>query len=229
MVRFDTFLKRVRNNEILTDNKFELLTYDKGCNVITVMYKGAYFIVDDGYLAWSCNIPPFSATNKIDETRWSRWAESMCKDVECTFGILKGRWQILKTGVCVYGVDKVDDIWMTCCALHEWLLEIDRISGQWEDGALVSDWEGNLGRMDFDGLRQSIPNAIAQLSTNLDTQTYNLSDKGPGANAVGGVYCGKCGVEDDVGICTSRSVNSMSLAFFYDSLLFISQLFSFTI
>ena len=92
----------------------------------------------------------------------------MRKDVECTFGILKGRWRILKTGVRVYGVNKVDDLWMTCCALHNWLLEIDRISGRWEVGVLVSDWEGDLGRMDFDGLSQSIPNAIARLSTNLD-------------------------------------------------------------
>ena len=63
----------------------------------------------------------------------------MRKDVECIFGILKGRWRILKTGVQVYGVDKVDDVWMTCCGLHNWLLEIDGISGQWEDGVLVSD------------------------------------------------------------------------------------------
>jgi hypothetical protein len=35
--------------------------------------------------------PPLSVTNKIDETWWSRWVESMrSKDVECTFGILKG-------------------------------------------------------------------------------------------------------------------------------------------
>ena len=85
----------------------------------------------------------------------------MRKDVECTFGILKGRWRILQTGVRVYGVDKVDEIWLTCCALHNWLLDIDRISGQWNDGVLVSDWDGELGRMDFNGLHESIPNSIA--------------------------------------------------------------------
>jgi len=26
-----------------------------------------------------------------DEMRWSKWLESMRKDVECAFGILKGR------------------------------------------------------------------------------------------------------------------------------------------
>ena len=31
----------------------------------------------------------------MDEIRWSKWLESMRKDVECTFGIMKGRWRIL--------------------------------------------------------------------------------------------------------------------------------------
>ena len=161
IVRFDTFLTDVRAGRILTDNEFELLSYDKEGNVISVWYNGVYVIVDNGYLAWSCTVPPIFVTKKIDKTRWSRWVESMRKDVECTFGILKGRWRILKTGVHVYGVDKVDEIWLTCCALHNWLLDIDRISGQWNDGVLVSDWDGELGRMDFNGLHESIPNSIA--------------------------------------------------------------------
>jgi hypothetical protein len=85
----------------------------------------------------------------------------MRKDVECTFGILKGRWRILKSGVHVYGVDKVDEIWLTCCALHTWLLDINGVSNKWNDGVLVSDWEGNLGQMNCNGLREYIPNAIA--------------------------------------------------------------------
>jgi hypothetical protein len=99
MVRFDSFLTAVRASSILTDNEFELLLYDKEGNVISVRYNGVYVIVDNGYLAWSCTVPPLSTTNKIDEMRWSRWVESMRKDVECTFRILKGRWRILKTGV----------------------------------------------------------------------------------------------------------------------------------
>lgn len=33
------------------------------------------------------------------EIRFSAWLESLRKDVECTFGILKGQWRVLKTGV----------------------------------------------------------------------------------------------------------------------------------
>jgi hypothetical protein len=29
----------------------------------------------------------------VKDTRWSKWAESMRKDVECTFGILKGYYK----------------------------------------------------------------------------------------------------------------------------------------
>jgi hypothetical protein len=41
------------------------------------------------------------------------------------FGILKGHWRILKTGVHLGGVEVADKVWKACCALHNWLLEID--------------------------------------------------------------------------------------------------------
>ncbi len=139
-MRFDAFLTSIRDCHILTNNEFDLLLYNNGGSVISVWYKGVYVIVDNGYLAWSCTIPPFSIANKIDETRWLRLVESMRKDVECTFGILKGRWRILKSGVRVNGVDKVNQIWLTCCALHNLLLEVDRLSGKWNGGVLVRDY-----------------------------------------------------------------------------------------
>ena len=125
MVRLDQFISGIRDGLILQDNDFELLDYDRLGNVISVKYKGVYVIVDNGYLQWSCTVPPFTVTSDMDEIRWSKWLESMRKDVECTFGILKGRWRILKSGICIEGVDAVDKVWLTCCALHNWLLEID--------------------------------------------------------------------------------------------------------
>ena len=46
MVRFDAFLTNVRDGRILTD-KFELLSYDKEGNVISVWYNDVYVIVDN--------------------------------------------------------------------------------------------------------------------------------------------------------------------------------------
>jgi hypothetical protein len=96
MVRLDQFISGVQDGYPLQDNDFELLDYNHLGNVISVKYKGVYVIVDNGYLQWSCTVPPFTITSNMDETRWSKWLESMRKDVQCTFGILKGRWRILK-------------------------------------------------------------------------------------------------------------------------------------
>jgi len=61
----------------------------------------------------------------------SHWLESLRKDVECTFGILKGRWHILKSGTRLQGVKVSNKIWKTCCALHNWLLEVDVMDDDW--------------------------------------------------------------------------------------------------
>jgi len=132
-------------------------------------------------------VPPMTMTNKISNIWWSKWVESMRKDVECTFDILKGRFRILKTGIRLLGVMKVDDVWKTCCALHNWLLDIDGISAVWRNGVRIwgSDWTGPLGDLDFEGVREEVPNAIARLSTNLDPHNYDLSGVGPGEDITG--------------------------------------------
>ncbi len=92
MVCLDKFISGVWDWCLLQDNNFELLNYDHLGNVISVNYKGVYVIVDNGYLQWLCTVPPFTVTSNMNEICWSKWLESMRKDVECTFGILKGRW-----------------------------------------------------------------------------------------------------------------------------------------
>jgi hypothetical protein len=93
MVRFDKFISGIHDGLLLCENNFKLVLYDSNKNIVQTFYTGVYVIVDNGYLPWSCTVPPFSITNKIAKTRWLKWIESMRKDVECTFGILKGRWR----------------------------------------------------------------------------------------------------------------------------------------
>ena len=103
------------------------------------------------------------------------------------FGILKGRWRILKSGVRISGVDAVDYVWFTCCALHNWLLDIDGLSEKWVGGVgqCVSNWEGELGGLDFDGVHKDVPNALARLSENLGARNYDSSGLGPGLDVIG--------------------------------------------
>ena len=124
--------------------ELQLFERDLSGNTILVKYRGSWLIVDNGYLDWSVTVPPMKDPETYPELRWSKWLESMRKDVECVFGILKGRFRILKTGIRLHGVEAADKIWMTCCALHNFLLEEDGLDKEWENG-VPSDWEGNLG------------------------------------------------------------------------------------
>jgi hypothetical protein len=50
--------------------------------------------------------------------------ESIRKDVECTFGILKKRWRILDYGLQYYDMKFCEMIFTVCCELHNMLLDV---------------------------------------------------------------------------------------------------------
>ena len=222
MVRFDQFVSGIRDGKVLEDIEFQLYERDRFGKVITIKYRGGYVIVDNGYLQWSVTVPPFKVSNSESEIRWSKWLESMRKDVECTFGILKGRFRILKTGIRLHGAEVVDQIWLTCCALHNWLIDIDGLDNEWEGAIPVSDWTGTLGDHDFEGIEDQIPNEpppnpIARITTALEPRTYDVSGLGPGDDVHEGTIMltqddagdGLYKNEDDI-----RNVRDLPLGFF---------------
>ena len=95
----------------------------------------------------------------------------MRKDVECIFGILKGQFRILKTGIRVHCVDAADNIWMTCCTIDNMLLEID---------GLIEYWSGKLGLFYFDKNSEQITFALQRLDIPSLIHTYDSSGMGPG-------------------------------------------------
>ena len=98
-------------------------------------------------------------------------------------------------------------------------MDIDGISSQWKDGVLVSDWDGVLRLMDFDGLHESIPNLIARLNSNLNPHNYNLSNMEPGEDVVGEIYRGDSREEEEIELGQMMPVNSLSLVFFQRQLI----------
>jgi hypothetical protein len=55
-------------------------------------------------------------------------------------GHQKSRWRILKTGIRVHKRETVDNIWRTCCALHNLLLQVDGLDTDWDaDGQFDAD------------------------------------------------------------------------------------------
>jgi hypothetical protein len=176
LVRFDLLAAALHEgSSALCDLEFELYAYD-GEEVIKEKYKGGWLLVDNGYLNWGVTVPPLKESNTMAEWRFSKWLESMRKDVECTFGILKGRWRVLKAGIRVHGTEAADNIWKTCCALHNWLLEIDGIAEDYS-----SDWLGDLGTL----AASDMPEPMRRLLTNnaIPLENYDASAMGKGNDA----------------------------------------------
>jgi len=211
LVLFDEFVKGIHDGKILDDVTFELLEHGTNNESVTVTYRGAWLMVDNGYLRWSTTVPPLKNTVNYSEIRWSEWVESLRKDVECTFGILKGRWRILKTGIRIHGVAAVDKIWKTCCALHNWLLEIDGLDENWNNG-VASDWQGELGEHAEGDVRRHAPFAIQRLHYPAEIRGFDASGSGYGLDVNGGDVAAESDNESDSEGDSDGSLRTMVLA-----------------
>ncbi len=73
----------------------------------------------------------------------------------CTFGIME------ECRNRIHIVDKVDLVWLTCCALHNRLLDIVSLNSDWSGGVeadsttIESKWFGKLGRNYFEGIHKN--------------------------------------------------------------------------
>jgi len=88
-------------------------------------FKGAYLICDNGYSdKWIFQKP---LNNGIDmrSVYWSETLESVRKDVECTFGILKARFRILSQPVNYHTSSTVTAAMKAACTIHNMLLAWD--------------------------------------------------------------------------------------------------------
>jgi DDE superfamily endonuclease len=117
----DPFFKRIQTDHLYRNFEWEYRDTDGQVH----REKGAWLIVDNGYPDWTFLQCPPKSTMDDDEIRWGKMLESLRKDVERTFGILKQRFRIFKTGVTLQTFAIIDDAFHTACALHNYLLVRD--------------------------------------------------------------------------------------------------------
>jgi hypothetical protein len=134
----DDFLEAIRTNPLYTDAKYKLIRTD-GKWMIEV---GVWILCDGGYHRWrtmQCPLKPERLSNP-EEIALSKRMESIRKDVECLFGVLKARFRLLKLPFLYHGNNsksKCDNVFFTCCMLHNVLLQYDGLM-DWEADI---DWE----------------------------------------------------------------------------------------
>jgi hypothetical protein len=98
--------------------------------------SGGYLIVDGGYSTASWLMEPFGSGCSVEEKRWSEWLESVRKDIECTFGILKSRFRLFDMPLRFHYFKDIHNAWKMCLILHNMLITYD--------GNDLSDWEKNV-------------------------------------------------------------------------------------
>ena len=88
--------------------------------------KEVYLICESGYLWWPQLICPYTVgePHHTEGFFFSSNIESFQKDVKCTFGILKKRWRILNNGLQFCDIGDCNKIFIMCCYLHNYLLDV---------------------------------------------------------------------------------------------------------
>jgi len=126
----DDYPRRIRNGKYT-----EVVSYLLKADGTVMKCYGAYLLTDGGYPNEMFFINPDHFRVSRDEVLWSEWLESIRKDVECTFGIIKQRFRFLKYGVFYHHAMVIQNAMRTACGLHNMLLAYDGLDG--ED----ADWE----------------------------------------------------------------------------------------
>lgn len=139
IVKFDGFVSAINELQLYQDVEFNVVT----SGGVEVAQRGLYLISDGGYHKWRCLQCPMKHTSKHKEAMWSKWVESVRKDVECVFGILKGRFRCLKLPIFFQSKELIDSMFFTCCILHNILLNVDGYDVRWEKNV---NWQGQAGQ-----------------------------------------------------------------------------------
>jgi hypothetical protein len=139
--RYDGFIDKVRTDALYTSAIWPLNTASG-----TVQRTGAYIICDGGYHKWYELICGVKNTSSQPITLWSCQLESVRKDIECCFGILKMRFCILAKPVQYHSktpyefLSKANNVMYSCCILHNWLLSYDGLDTLWTEEDYLSTW-----------------------------------------------------------------------------------------
>ena len=133
----DTFPVDVWNGDKFRQLRYTL--YSK--QGVPVIYQGVWLAVDGGYQKVACFINPMHNRYGFPEVAFSEWLESVRKDVECAFVILKIRFRFLRGFVLYQEPETIEAAFKTAAMLHNMLLDWDELNDfQWEN----IDPDGNL-------------------------------------------------------------------------------------
>ena len=148
--------------------------------------RGGYIIVDGGYVDSICFIDPDKNRINKQSVLWSEWLESVRKDVECFFGVLKIRFRFFRNGIGYHTREDIEAAFKTACTLHNMILLFDGLHTfrGWEnvdwteldpEGDDVDDEDFEENDLPED---ESLPNLEESIEVSLQTPKRRLDKSG---------------------------------------------------
>jgi hypothetical protein len=172
IVKYDEHVMKVKDGELYSSEKFHLYNSEGELEE----HEGLYFICDGGYHKWRCLQCPMKHTSDLASAHFSTCLESVRKDVECVFGILKKRFRILKNAVELHNQKEIDNVFFTCCILHNVLHHYDGYDVRWEEHIEWDnqDPDGEYDKL-YDGPQQRLIRLRAEARVAQSTQLVGFT------------------------------------------------------
>eukprot|EP00965_Chrysotila_dentata_P103545 3417781-Pleurochrysis_carterae.AAC.1 len=139
---------------LYANSTFNMLDDDGG----VLVQRGLHAMTNAGYCRWLCLMYLLRHPLTLRERRCSKRCESVRKDTECTFGVLKKSFYILKAGFHFRTALKIDNVFFPCCVLHNMLLHNDDLD---TIGAREGDWKEVDFGLDQEQIRRDIEEEAA--------------------------------------------------------------------
>lgn len=109
----------------------ELLLLERECVPYSISgenFEKLFLLVDGIYPTWSRFVKTVGFPVTPMQKAFSAWQESVRKDIERAFGVLKKRFRVLKNGVRAHILERINDQVITCVILHN-MQVAERVSG----------------------------------------------------------------------------------------------------
>jgi hypothetical protein len=135
VVRYDEFQQQLKNNPIYSAREYEVYLSADGERRNLV---GVHSLCDGGYHKWMTSICGAKHTEEADMKAFSGLCESVRKDVECLFGILKKRFRCLGVPCLAHFAENINNMVKVCSILHNMLLAHDGLDVAGEED---TDWK----------------------------------------------------------------------------------------
>jgi hypothetical protein len=115
IIRFDGAMTEIRSGKYAAI-KSEIYS---GVGDEKVVLHDVHTINDNGYHYWRYMMEPSKYSQTDDEAAWSELLESLRKDIERLFAIIKQMFAIIKYGSRMTEKEEVDNLFLACLAIYQ--------------------------------------------------------------------------------------------------------------